>query len=105
VGTPGLGGIYIGPSDLALSLGLPPRGDTDEPVHVATVDRILKACKAAKVPAGIHTSSLDYARLRLTAGFDFVTLGSDAGFMMAAATADLAAARQSQPKARESTGY
>ena len=105
VTTPGLGGVYIGPSDLALSLGLPPRGDTDEPTHVATVERILAACKAARVPAGIHTSSLDYAKLRLAAGFDFVTLGSDAGFMMAAAAADLAAARQTQPKAREATGY
>jgi 4-hydroxy-2-oxoheptanedioate aldolase len=105
VATPGLGGVYIGPSDLALSIGLPPRGDTDDPTHLATVEAILKACKAAKVPVGIHTGGLDYTRRRLAAGFDFVTLGSDAGFMMAAAAADLAAARQTQPKAREATGY
>ena len=105
VATPGLGGVYIGPSDLALSLGLPPRGDTDEPTHLATVERILKACKAARVPVGIHTGGLEYTRLRLAAGFDFVTLGSDAGFMMTAAATDLAAARQSAVKARESTGY
>lgn len=93
VSTPGLGGIYVGPSDLALSLGLPPRGDTDEPRHVAAVERILAACKRAKVPAGIHTGGLEWTRRRLAMGFDFVTLGSDIGFMMQSVTADLAAAR------------
>jgi 4-hydroxy-2-oxoheptanedioate aldolase len=93
VSTPGLGGVYIGPSDLALSLGLPPLGDTDDPLHLATVTRILAACKRQGVPVGIHTGGLAYTRIRLEAGFDFVTLGSDAGFMMRAAAADLAAAR------------
>ncbi len=93
VATPGLGGVYIGPNDLALALGLPASGDTDDPLHLETVGRILAACKKHKVPAGIHTGGLAYARIRLEAGFDFVTLGSDAGFMMRAAAADLAAAR------------
>jgi 4-hydroxy-2-oxoheptanedioate aldolase len=93
VTTPGLGGVFIGPSDLALALGLPPRGDTDDPLHVATVDRILQTCKRHQVPAGIHTSSLDYAKRRLAAGFEFVTLGSDAGFLAQAMSTSLAAAR------------
>ncbi|HEY5007010.1 MAG TPA: aldolase/citrate lyase family protein [Caulobacteraceae bacterium] len=93
VATPGLGGVYIGPNDLALALGLPASGDTDHPLHLETVGRILAACKKHKVPAGIHTGGLAYARIRLEAGFDFVTLGSDAGFMMRAAAADLAAVR------------
>jgi 4-hydroxy-2-oxoheptanedioate aldolase len=105
VTTPGLGGVYIGPSDLAYALGLPPRGDTEEPVHLETVGRILAACKKHKVPAGIHTSSLDYTKKRLAAGFDFVTLGSDAGFLIGAATAGLAAARGSVTRERENTGY
>jgi 4-hydroxy-2-oxoheptanedioate aldolase len=93
VETPGLGGVYIGPADLAISLGLPPRGDTDDPLHLETVNRILAACKSRHVPVGIHTGGLAYTRIRLEAGFDFVTLGSDAGFMMRAAAAELAAAR------------
>lgn len=93
VATPGLGGVYVGPSDLALSLGLPPVGAFDEPRHMAAVERILAACKRAKVPAGIHTGGLEWAKRRLAMGFDFVTLGADAGFMMQAASADLAAVR------------
>jgi 4-hydroxy-2-oxoheptanedioate aldolase len=92
VATPGLGGVYIGPNDLALALGLPASGDTDHPLHLETVG-LLAACKKHKVPAGIHTGGLAYARIRLEAGFEFVTLGSDAGFMMRAAAADLAAVR------------
>ena len=91
--TPGLGGVYVGPSDLGLALGLPPRGDTDEPRHMAAVAKILAACKKHGVPAGIHTGGLDYAKRRLAMGFDFVTLGTDSGFMMQAAAADLAAVR------------
>ncbi len=93
VATPGLCGVYVGPSDLALSLGLPPAGAFDEPRHMAAVERILAACKRAKVPAGIHTGGLEWAKRRLAMGFDFVTLGADAGFMMQAASADLAAVR------------
>ncbi len=105
VTTPGLGGIYIGPSDLAYALGLPPLGDTDNALHLATVERILDACQRHGVPAGIHTSSLAWAKQRLEAGFNFVTLGSDAGFMMQAAAGDLAAARGGMRKETEKTGY
>ena len=94
VSTPGLDGVYIGPSDLAYAIGLPPIGDTDHAEHVETVGRILETCKRHKVPAGIHTGGLDYTRRRLAAGFDFVTLGNDLGFMMRSVTTELAAAKE-----------
>jgi 4-hydroxy-2-oxoheptanedioate aldolase len=105
VTTPGLGGVYIGPSDLALSIGLPPLGDTDNADHMATVEKILSTCKRHKVPAGIHTGGLDYTKKRLEMGFDFVTLGSDAGFMSRLAAVELAAARGSAQRQTEKTGY
>ena len=105
VTTPGLNAVYIGPSDLALALGLPATGDSDHPEHAAAVSRILEACKRAKIAAGIHTSSLAFTQKYLAAGFNMVTLGSDAGFMIRAAAADLAAVRETGAKAREGTGY
>jgi 4-hydroxy-2-oxoheptanedioate aldolase len=93
VSTPGVSGVYVGPADLALALGLPPRGDTDEPRHIAAVETILAACKRHRVPAGIHTGGLEWSKKRLAMGFDFVTLGTDVGFMMQAASGDLAAVR------------
>ena len=105
VTTPGLDGVYIGPSDLALALGLPPRGDSDDPVHAATVERIRDACHRHGLAIGIHTGSLEYTRRYLDFGFNFVTLGSDLGFMVRTAAADLAAIRGTMEKQREKTGY
>ena len=103
--TPGLDGVYIGPSDLALALGLPPVGDNDNPQHAATVQKILDGCREHKVAAGIHTSSLAYAQRYIEAGFNFVTLGTDSGFMISAARQELAAARGTQMPEGEKTGY
>ena len=103
--TPGLDGIYVGPSDLALALGLPPAGDTEDASHLAALQAIQDSCARAGVAAGIHTSSLDYCRKRLSAGFNFATLGSDAGFMARTAATELAAARGSIATEREQTGY
>ncbi|HEV2363585.1 MAG TPA: aldolase/citrate lyase family protein [Caulobacteraceae bacterium] len=99
VTTPGLGGVFIGPNDLALALGLPPQGETDDPTHSEAVAKILSACKQHKVPAGIFANGLEWACRRLAAGFDFVTLGAEVGIMMRAVAADLAAARAALRKA------
>ena len=52
ISTPGLDAVYIGPTDLALSLGLPPVMDNDDPKHVATVNKILETCRKHKVDGG-----------------------------------------------------
>lgn len=103
--TPGVDGAYIGPSDLALALGMAPRGDNDDPKHAATVQQILDACKRHGVAAGIHTSSLEYTQRYLEQGFNMITLGSDGGWLMAGAARELAAARGTQEEGREKTGY
>lgn len=105
VTTPGLNGVYIGPADLALALGLPPIGDQDQPEHRAVVKQILAACKKHGIAAGIHTSSLAYTQTYLELGFNFVTLGSESGHMMKNAATELAQARGTQEAQRENTGY
>lgn len=103
--TPGLSGVYIGPADLALALGLPVSGDQPQEEHLAVVKDIAAACRDAGIGIGIHTSSLAYTQKYLELGFNYVTLGSDAGFMARAAVKDLAAARGVVEEQRESTGY
>jgi 4-hydroxy-2-oxoheptanedioate aldolase len=80
--TPGLDGIYIGPSDLSLSLGGEPRQDSQEPTLLAAFSRILTACKAAGVRAGVHTTSVAYSQQMLAMGFDLVTVGADLRWLM-----------------------
>ena len=58
----GLDGIYIGPADLSLSLGLPGRLDPIDAKAVAAIDTILAKCKSAGRRCGIHTGSVEYAR-------------------------------------------
>src|SRR6185503_70370 len=81
--TPGLDGLYIGPSDLAISLGLGPGLDRDEPEHVAAVEKILKACQKNNIIAGIHTGSPRFAKQFAAKGFRLVTFGGDAGLLRA----------------------
>ncbi len=96
VATPGLDGVYIGPSDLSLALGQQPTGDSTDPEHAGWVEKILAACKQQGIAAGIHTSSLEFTCRYLEQGFNFVNLGTDSGFMARAAVADLKAARRKQ---------
>ena len=103
--TSGLNGIYIGPADLALSMGLPAMGDQPHDEHLVVVKELLEKCRAHKIAAGIHTSSLEYAQKYLALGFNFVTLGSESGHMAKNAARELAAARGTAEAKRESTGY
>jgi 4-hydroxy-2-oxoheptanedioate aldolase len=82
VATPGLDGVYIGPSDLSLSLGGPPGQDSDAAVLMAAFDKILAACKAAGMRIGVHTASVAYSQKMLRRGFDLVTVGADTRFLM-----------------------
>jgi 4-hydroxy-2-oxoheptanedioate aldolase len=81
VSTPGVDAVYIGPTDLALALGLPPVMDNDEPKHVATVNRILESCRKHKKIAGIHTASSKFTQRYLDQGFQMVMLGTDRSAM------------------------
>jgi 4-hydroxy-2-oxoheptanedioate aldolase len=81
ISTPGVDAAYIGPTDLALALGLPPVMDNDEPIHVATVNRILESCKRHKKIAGVHTASSKFTQRFLDQGFQMVMLGTDRGGM------------------------
>jgi 4-hydroxy-2-oxoheptanedioate aldolase len=75
--TPDLTGLYIGPSDLAQSLGHPIQLDPTGAEVMAAIERILAAAKAAGIKAGMHCMMPDYARAMVAKGFDFVTLGTD----------------------------
>ena len=91
--TPGLTGVYIGPSDLALSMGHVPKLDPDEPAVVEAVGRILEACKDAGIRCGIHCLAPSYAKRMLGMGFDLVTLGSDIRLYSTACANAIAVAR------------
>jgi 4-hydroxy-2-oxoheptanedioate aldolase len=95
--TPGVDGVYIGPGDLAVSLGLSPyrarRTPEEEATHAAAVASILAACDRHGVPAGIYVGEGEAARRYLEAGFRIVTASIDYSLIEAGSQRDLAAAR------------
>jgi 4-hydroxy-2-oxoheptanedioate aldolase len=88
LGVEGLDAIYIGPSDLSLSLGCKPVFDDVEPKAQQAIEHIVARAKAHGVVAGIHNGRVDVAQARVDLGFRFVTLGSDAR-LLAAGSQDL----------------
>jgi 4-hydroxy-2-oxoheptanedioate aldolase len=90
--TPGLDGIYIGPSDLSLGLGREPGHGGD--VLERAITRIREACASAGIIAGMHcTGGGEEARERAAAGFRLVTVGVDAQLFRGAVAGELAVAR------------
>ena len=91
---PGLDGVYIGPSDLALSLGGTPKPDQTDPKVVEAIDHILAAAQSHGVVAGIHCGSAAYATRMVEQGFQLVTILSDNLLMASAAKRAVAELRE-----------
>ncbi|MDB5359574.1 MAG: 4-hydroxy-2-oxo-heptane,7-dioate aldolase [Rhodospirillales bacterium] len=74
---PGVDGVFVGPNDLAASMGH--LGDTMNPVVQDTIGRVLAACQKAGKPAGYLTGNEAEAKKWLDAGYRFVAVGTDNG--------------------------
>jgi 4-hydroxy-2-oxoheptanedioate aldolase len=84
--TPGVDGCWMGPSDLALSMGIHPRDMLNDDRHARAIERVLDACKnTGKIPGFAGGGPAD-ALARAEQGFRFLTAGSDIGFMLDGAT-------------------
>jgi len=90
--TPGLDGIYIGPSDLALSLGLQPTIRLEHPPVLEALAVIHAACADAGVIAGVHCLAAEDVPAQ-SERFAMVTAGGDALLLQAATAAALQIAR------------
>ena len=84
---PGVSGIYVGPSDLGLSLGLAPRLDREEPQVLKIYEKLTAACKKRNLFAGIHNGTASYAAKAFGMGFQLCTIANDSGLMALAARA------------------
>ena len=80
--TPDLDGVYIGPSDLSLSIG--EKAGFDKPEGHPTYEQALNILNHAKknnIVAGIHNATPEYAKKMINIGFQLVSVGSDKIFM------------------------
>ncbi|MDX1383596.1 MAG: aldolase/citrate lyase family protein [Thermoanaerobaculia bacterium] len=84
---PGIDGVMIGPTDLAMDMGLPPRADHPDDHHRELCARVLEACQSRGVAPGIYTSGPDEAARRAEEGWRFLPVGSDLQFVLERAIA------------------
>jgi 4-hydroxy-2-oxoheptanedioate aldolase len=73
---PGIDAIFIGPADLALSLGLEPTGGIQPGIHTESVAAVVAACHRAGIAAGMTGD----ARHMCDMGFNMISLGADMTF-------------------------
>ena len=81
----GLDGVYVGPSDLALSLGKPPTLAPDDPEVLRTMAGIAEGARRHGLIAGVHTDAPATAVQRFGEGFHFCTLLNDVRLLVDAA--------------------
>jgi 4-hydroxy-2-oxoheptanedioate aldolase len=90
---PGVDAVYIGPSDLSLSLGMKPLQDRQEPEFLKIINHIRTTAAKHGVKTGIHTMSGAYSKQMFEAGFNLATIMNDSGLMLVGARAQTAIAK------------
>jgi 4-hydroxy-2-oxoheptanedioate aldolase len=74
---PGVDGVFLGPADLALSMGLSLRGYQSDPDHRAAIQRTLDAGRSRGKIVAVNTFSMEDAAAKLAQGFRHLTMMSD----------------------------
>jgi len=81
----GVDGVFIGPADLAASLGL--RGRPDDPVVVAAIAKAIDQVRCAGKAVGLLTLNEELARKYISDGCTFVAVGTDVTLLTTGADA------------------
>jgi 4-hydroxy-2-oxoheptanedioate aldolase len=78
MGVEGIDGCWVGPSDLALSLGV----EFESKEHDEAISKIFDACDKSGKISGICCFNTGMTKKWLSKGALFVTSGADISFMM-----------------------
>ena len=93
---PQIDGLFIGPSDLGIALGLGPGASHDHPLLADAIRRIQHAGRAAAKVTGIWCASAEMALAMQSQGLDLVVPGHDAIWLKAEIARRLAVLRASR---------
>lgn len=92
----GIDGVYVGPSDLGLSLGHEPTLEPTASEVIEAIAQISKRTRAAGRIAGVHTGSPTMLRSMLDEGFHFASLLTDVRLFSNALSSSLASVRDTK---------
>jgi 4-hydroxy-2-oxoheptanedioate aldolase len=94
--TPGLDGLFVGPADLSLGIGLDTFADFGDTVLLTVLDAIVAAAAARGLIPGIHAPSPSGAAAMADRGFRFVSCAVDEDLLRGAAEGALRATRPAE---------
>jgi len=80
---PGVDILFVGPSDLSMSLGIP--GEFDNPILLGAFDAVIDAARESNIAAGILAITPERVEALASRGFTFIGVGSDASLLRGAA--------------------
>ena len=89
----GVDALFVGPSDLSHSLGVP--GQLESPVFTEALERVLDAARARDLAAGILAPTPERARAFMAQGFTLMALSADVNMLAAAARDAVTRTRES----------
>ena len=98
---PGIDALFIGPNDLAASLGVPGGYDNPHPDHKAAVTQVLDTGKRFNVPVGIHCGSGKEVNRRIEEGFLWMPIASDVRLLASAAQDSVEQVRMPSPQSTQ----
>ena len=96
---PGLSGIYVGPADLAISMGVEVTKSTSHPAVRDAIADIERAASAAGLVSGIHAGDGKVGHAMAQLGFQMITLASESQALRRGAWAGLQEATAQDPPA------
>jgi 4-hydroxy-2-oxoheptanedioate aldolase len=82
---PGVDAVYVGPADLAASLGCPPALGVVPGMHADAIAKILDACARHDMVAGIHCGTTQQVIQCAEMGFRMITISTDMQLLATAA--------------------
>lgn len=86
-----LDAVYVGPSDLAISLGYKPMQEEKEVED--TITFILESCKKHNVKAGIHCPNGTVSKKRFEMGYNLATIAADFALLASASASEVKIAK------------
>lgn len=102
---PGVTGLYVGPADLAISMGLSPADAWTHPQLTDAMTRIQRAGAAAGLITGVHAGTGTLGKAAAGMGFRMITLASESQALRRGAAAHLAEAQDGPAITDASRGY
>lgn len=97
----GLGGFFVGPSDLALAYGMQPGSEQARALIEETTKKLIDVATRSEWATGIFVGKGTQVGQAREAGFDYAVVGSDLGWLERFASQEIETGRQSGPERRK----